>query len=114
MDLNYIYHRRQISLMRAARAACGPSRAAHEGLARLYLGVIDARKADACAEPGHPARAAASFRWFRPDGDPPHHRLCDHVLHGRGLRRTDLLRHAVRDGLAAGRTARTGATARLG
>jgi len=59
MDLNYVYHRRQISLMRAARAACGPSRAAHEGLARLYLGVIDARKAAAWAEPGHPTRPGA-------------------------------------------------------
>ena len=44
MDLNYLYHRQQVSRMRADRAACDLSRAAHEGLARLYEGAIDARK----------------------------------------------------------------------
>lgn len=44
MDLNYLYHRQQVSLMRADLASCGPSRAAHEELAQLYFGVIERRK----------------------------------------------------------------------
>lgn len=36
MDLNYLYQRRGISLMRAAKAACEPSRAAHLDLATAY------------------------------------------------------------------------------
>ena len=36
MDLNYLLHRHQISLMRADAAACGPSRMAHQKLAGLY------------------------------------------------------------------------------
>lgn len=46
MDFNYLYHRQQVSLMRADAASCGASRAAHEGLARLYEGLIERRKAD--------------------------------------------------------------------
>ena len=46
MDLNYLYLRQQVSLMRADRAACGPSRAAHQGLAQLYGALIARRKAD--------------------------------------------------------------------
>lgn len=45
MDFNYLYHRQQVSLVLAARAACAPSRAAHEGLAGLYAGAIDGKKA---------------------------------------------------------------------
>ncbi len=45
MDFNYLYHRQQISLMLAARAACGPSRAAHQELARLYTGAIRDKRA---------------------------------------------------------------------
>jgi len=40
MDLNYLLHRHQISVMRADAAACGPSRMAHEGLAALYAGAV--------------------------------------------------------------------------
>lgn len=36
MDLNYLYHRRGVSLMMADRAACAPSRDAHRTLARSY------------------------------------------------------------------------------
>jgi hypothetical protein len=46
MDLNYLYHRQQISLMRADRAACDPSRAAHEGLASLYSSMIERWRSD--------------------------------------------------------------------
>ncbi|MES1976041.1 MAG: hypothetical protein V4472_26590 [Pseudomonadota bacterium] len=42
MDLNYLLHREQISLMRAERAACGSSRASHRGLARAYAALLDA------------------------------------------------------------------------
>jgi len=40
MDLNYLLHRHQVSLMRADAAACGPSRLAHSGLAALYAGAV--------------------------------------------------------------------------
>jgi hypothetical protein len=46
MDFNYLYHRQQVSLMRADAAACGQSRAAHQGLARLYGALIDRKKSD--------------------------------------------------------------------
>ncbi len=46
MDFNYLYHHQQVSLMRADLASCGPSRAAHEELARLYGGVIERRRAE--------------------------------------------------------------------
>lgn len=36
MDLNYLYHRRGISLVRAADAGCEPSRTAHLGLYEAY------------------------------------------------------------------------------
>lgn len=36
MDLNYLYHRQQVSLMRADAAACVEARRAHLGLAREY------------------------------------------------------------------------------
>ena len=49
MDFNYLYHRQQVSLMRADLASCGPSRAAHEGLAQLYSGMIGQRKAERSA-----------------------------------------------------------------
>ena len=45
MDFNYLYHRQQVSLMRADVAACGPSRAAHRDLARLYSAMIERKKA---------------------------------------------------------------------
>jgi hypothetical protein len=61
MDFNYLYHRQQVSLMRAEAAASGAARAAHEGLARLYESMILRGKAErrsgfahllACQEPG--------------------------------------------------------------
>jgi hypothetical protein len=42
LDLNYLLSREQISLVRAERAACLSSRAAHAGLARGYAALLDA------------------------------------------------------------------------
>lgn len=36
MDLNYLLSRHQVSLMRAAAAACSEARHSHQGLARSY------------------------------------------------------------------------------
>lgn len=44
MDLNYLYHRHQLSLMRADAAACASSRAAHHELARGYARRIQAER----------------------------------------------------------------------
>jgi hypothetical protein len=43
MDLNYLYYRQQVSMMRADRAACDASRKAHLGLAELYSQTIARR-----------------------------------------------------------------------
>lgn len=51
MDLNYLYLRRQVSLFRASRAACGPSRSAHQALAGLYEAMIERQRRGA-AEAG--------------------------------------------------------------
>ncbi|TFI56399.1 hypothetical protein E2493_20400 [Sphingomonas parva] len=59
MDFNYLYHRQQVSLMRADAAACESSRAAHQGLARLYGSLIDRKRA------GRTGGAAASERGSR-------------------------------------------------
>lgn len=40
MDLNYLLHRHQISLVRANDAASGEARMAHTGLAQGYAGRI--------------------------------------------------------------------------
>lgn len=40
MDLNYLFARHQVSLMRARSAACEPSRIAHLKLASGYAGRI--------------------------------------------------------------------------
>jgi hypothetical protein len=40
MDLNYLYHRRGVSLAMAAHAACEPSRDAHRTLAAAYASRI--------------------------------------------------------------------------
>ena len=43
MDLNYLYHRRGVSLMMAEAATSSCSRMVHEELARLYAkGIADA------------------------------------------------------------------------
>lgn len=44
MDLNYLYHRQQVSLLRAEHASCALSREAHSGLAKLYSGRIEQAK----------------------------------------------------------------------
>ncbi|SOB79732.1 hypothetical protein SAMN06297144_0703 [Sphingomonas guangdongensis] len=41
MDLNYLFARHQVSLMRATSARCEPSRIAHIKLAQGYAGRID-------------------------------------------------------------------------
>lgn len=46
MDFNYLYHRQQVSLMRAEAASTPPARAAHETLAKLYEGQIARGKAE--------------------------------------------------------------------
>jgi len=46
MDFNYLYHRQQVELARADRAACPPSARAHHSLAVLYGALIDRKKAD--------------------------------------------------------------------
>jgi hypothetical protein len=44
MDLNYLYHRHQVSLFMSDNAACEESRAVHRGLARAYgAQIADAR-----------------------------------------------------------------------
>jgi hypothetical protein len=40
LDLNYLYHRHGVSLLRAGAAACAASRAAHLGLAGRYAARI--------------------------------------------------------------------------
>jgi hypothetical protein len=40
MDFNYLYHRQQVSLMRAQAAASRPACAAHSALANLYSALI--------------------------------------------------------------------------
>lgn len=40
MDLNYLYHRHGVSLLRAGHAACEPSRRAHLSMARQYASRI--------------------------------------------------------------------------
>jgi hypothetical protein len=44
MDLNYLYLRRGVSLARASKAACQPSRDAHLSLATAYGARITARR----------------------------------------------------------------------
>lgn len=41
MDLNYVYHRHQVSIMRAGRASTPGARAVHEELARGYAAMIE-------------------------------------------------------------------------
>lgn len=48
-DLNYLYMRLQVSLMRADAASCSSSRVSHSALARAYARRIDAVRAEAGA-----------------------------------------------------------------
>lgn len=41
MDLNYLYHRQQVSLFRSVNGACTRSRSAHRQLATAYETLID-------------------------------------------------------------------------
>ena len=45
MDLNYLLHRHQISLMRATVAACAASRRAHEGFVSVYADAVARHRA---------------------------------------------------------------------
>lgn len=49
MDLNYLFHRHQVSLMRADAAVCVEARYAHSALARGYADEIDRIQQDAGA-----------------------------------------------------------------
>lgn len=60
MDLNYLYHRHQVSLMRAEAAACLDSRGAHLGLARGYARVIQSERGR------HQGEAPASLTLAQP------------------------------------------------
>jgi len=44
MDLNYLYHRHQVSLFNAANAACDESRRAHLCLVAAYAARIEEAK----------------------------------------------------------------------
>lgn len=44
MDLNYLYHRHQVSLYMSENAACEEARAAHLGLVAAYATKIDETK----------------------------------------------------------------------
>ena len=44
MDLNYIYHRQQVSQFMADTAACTEARHAHQGLADAYRRQMDDAK----------------------------------------------------------------------
>ncbi len=57
MDLNYLYHRQQVSLMRADAAACDAAAHAHRGLAELYGSLIERRRSD--RDPGGKSFAAS-------------------------------------------------------
>lgn len=62
MDLNYLYHRHQVSVFMALNAACSRSRSAHSGLADGYARSIAAargRPVEAMPAIAHAAAAAA-------------------------------------------------------
>lgn len=62
MDFNYLYHRQQVSLMRADAAACGASRAAHQELAQRYGSLIARQRADRAYAFARPGRRTQSAR----------------------------------------------------
>lgn len=51
MDLNYLLHRHQVSLMRADSATGLEARHAHAGLARTYASLIDGLQRDLGVDP---------------------------------------------------------------
>lgn len=40
MDLNYLYHRQQVSQFNADNSVCEPSRKSHQDMADAYLALI--------------------------------------------------------------------------
>mgnify|MGYP003577264370 CR=1 FL=1 len=50
MDLNQLFHRQQVSLMRASAAACPEARIAHQGLAAGYAARIETLRGELNAE----------------------------------------------------------------
>lgn len=46
MDLNYLLHREQVSLMRADKAGCNEARQGHRALARAYGLLVTQLQAD--------------------------------------------------------------------
>lgn len=46
MDLNYLLHRHQMSLIHAASASCTEARVAHRGMATAYASRIRALQTD--------------------------------------------------------------------
>lgn len=61
MDINYLLEREQVERVRAARAACAPSRAAHSELAARYRALIDQKRREIptrMAAPGIATRSA--------------------------------------------------------
>lgn len=55
MDLNQLYHREGVERLRAADAACAPSRQAHLDLAGFYRERIEGLRLAAGAAPLSPA-----------------------------------------------------------
>jgi hypothetical protein len=51
MDLNYLYHRQQVSLFRSENAACARSRRAHLQFATAYDTLISSWKSRGVAVP---------------------------------------------------------------
>ena len=67
MDLNYLYHRHQVSLFNADNAACQQSRLAHLSLVAAYTARIDQAK----NPQGRPALAAFDDQSRRIDRGSP-------------------------------------------
>ena len=44
MDLNYLYHRQQVSQFHADNSACEPSRKSHQDMADAYVALIATAK----------------------------------------------------------------------
>ena len=62
MDLNYLYHRQQVSHFMAANAACSASRLAHAGLGAGYTALIDEAKRSSAKPAGPKADPRKTLR----------------------------------------------------
>jgi len=60
VDLNYLYHRQQVSLMMADAAASSEARHAHSYLACRYGGLIDADRGIEWKRPAPLSKATAA------------------------------------------------------